>query len=747
MTHAGIAIVPGREVPDGDAPKAPTGAAPEHGVVHLVPTRVRCRVPRLRADASYATRLKALADASPEIRSVRINRSAASVAVQWASPVEPQVAARALAALLTRATDPAATQAASLPQPDPFRSRLPRLLFPGLVAGLSGLSRAAGFAFPAPIGVLTIFAASLPIARRAWHSLFVDKRLNIDVLDATAIVLTTLRGSYMAPAAMIGLVEIGEAIRERTARASQRELLDLLDSIALVAWVERAGERRQVPIEALERGDVVVVYPGDRIPGDGHVLEGSALVDEHQLTGEPMPVLREEGQLAYASTLVREGHLHIAVELLGAETRAGRIVQLMREAPVHDTRIEDYAGRLADRIVLPALLLAGAVFAVTRDPTRAASILITDFATGIRVSVPTTVLAAMSGAAQRGVLIRSGRALEQLASVDAVVFDKTGTVTEGQPTVNRVQSVRQGVTPDEILTLAATAEQRLNHPVAEAVLRYTNRHHIRPGRRDSWHYDIGLGVRAAIEGRTVLVGSDRLLEREGVAVGAASYPDDYGQSRVYVAVDGELWGYMTYADPVREEAAQVMVELAQVADMEIHMLTGDKVETARAVGRQLGIPSENVHGELFPEEKARVVRALHDAGKRVAFVGDGINDLPALAYADVSVSFQSATDVARETADVVLMEDDLRGLPIAFSTATQAVDLIRQNIAIVGGVNLGAMAVTTATGLRPITAAVLHNGSTVVAALNGLRPLRHVDPPRTPSQLASTTAIHGATND
>lgn len=705
-------------------------------MVHALPGRLRCRVPRVRQDAGLAERLEALGEATPAVQSLRVNRQAASVVVRWAAALEPAAGATELTALLIRAEEPGAEGVApSRTRPDPFRSRLPRLLFPVLMAGAAGLGRAGGFTFPAPLGALAILVAALPIARRAHHALRVERRLNIDVLDMTAIALTTLRGSYMAPAAMIGLVEVGEAIRERTARASQRELLDLLDSIAHVAWVERDGERQQLPTDALRRGDVVVVYPGDRVPADGRVLEGRALLDEHQLTGEPMPVMREEGQVAYASTLVREGHLHMAVELLGGETRAGRIVQLMRDAPVHDTRIEDYAGRFADRIVLPALLLAGAVFAVTRDPARAASILITDFATGIRVSVPTTVLAAMTGAAQRGVLIRSGRALEQLAGVDTVVFDKTGTITEGQPTVTHAESVRDGISSEAVLALAATVEQRLNHPVAEAVMRYAATRLVRPGRRGTWHYDIGLGVRAQIDERTVLVGSDRLLERAGLAVDAIARLAQPGQSHVYVAVDGELWGYMSYADPVRREAAQVIAELRDSVGMEIHLLTGDKAQTARAVGRDLGIPAHNVHGELFPEEKATVVRALHDAGKRVAFVGDGINDLPALAYADVSVSFGSATDVARETADVVLMEDDLRGLPIAFSAARQALGLIRQNIAIVGGVNLIAMAVTTVTGLRPVTAAFLHNGSTVVAALNGLRPLSGTARPPAPLEL------------
>ncbi len=290
-----------------------------------------------------------------------------------------------------------------------------------------------------------------------------------------------------------------------------------------------------------------------------------------------------------------------------------------------------------------------------------------------------------------------------------------------------------------MLALAATAEQRLNHPVAEAVLRFAAERDVRADRREDWQYDIGLGVTADVDGRAVLVGSDRLMRRDEVSLDAVPSQAESGQSHVYVAVDGELWGYMSYADPVREEAAGVIVELRDNLGMEIHMLTGDRAQTAQAVGRQLGIAEANVHGELFPQEKAKLVQSLHAEGKRVAFVGDGINDLPALAYADVSISFNSATDVARETADVVLMDDDLRGLPVAFTAARQALQLIRQNIAIVGGVNLSAMAVSTATGLQPVAAAFLHNGSTVVAALNGLRPLRPAVRPSARPQLPPAT--------
>lgn len=702
-----------------------TAGAGEHELVHQLADRVRCRAPRIRTDESYADGLLAVAERDDRVAGVRVNRSAGSVAIRWARPFpNPELAPAHVDGLL-RDAERAPIHATS-PSSSSLKDRGRRLTLPMAIAVLAGVGRLLGFACPGPLGAAAALVASLPIARRAAHSITVERRLNLDVLDMTAILLTTLRGSLLAPLSVIGLVEVGEVIRERTARVSQRELLDLLDSIAETVWVERGGERMQVAVEHVRRGEVVAVYPGDRIPVDGRVLEGRALVDEHQLTGEPMPVVHEEGEVVYASTLLRDGHLHIAVEQVGGETRAGRIVQLMRDAPVHDTRIENYAGRLADRVVLPSFLLAAAVLVITRNPTRAASILITDFATGIRVSVPTAVLATMTSAAQAGVVIRSGRALEQLADVDAVVFDKTGTVTEGNPAVTGVESISSDLSDDDVLAIAATADQRLKHPVAEAVVGYALARGLTPGRRGHWHYDIGLGVRAEINGEEILVGSDRLLQRESVDLSAAQTPEA-GVSRVYVAVGGQLCGVITYADPVRREAQVVIGAIRDTHGMEIHLLTGDKTETANAVGRGLGIDLGNVHGELFPEDKAAVVRGLRAQGRRVAFVGDGINDLPALAYADVSISFGGATAVARETADVVLIDDSLHALPTAVVSSRQAMRLVRQNIGIVGTTNLAALTIATAAGLSPTTAAVVHNGSTVVAAVNGLRPLLGAD--------------------
>ncbi len=711
-----------------------TGRASEEGsavvyrVSHSMPGRVRFTIPRIAADAQYARNVTALVESAPDVSRVRVNVAAASVAVSYQTGRVQEAEMRSrLVALLQSARDSAPATGTSRPV---GHSTWQRLTLPAVSTALAVLGGPLGVMIPAPIIVGVVAAASVPIARRAVASVMVERRLNIDVLDLIAVTLTTLQGTFLVPAVTIALVEFGEAIRERTARASQSEALDLLGSLAQFVWLDRNGEHQEVPIQDVRRGEVVVVYPGDLIPVDGRVLAGRALIDEQQLTGEASPVVREQGQAVYASTMVQEGQMHIRTELVGVETRAGQIMRVMQEAPVHDTRIEDYAARIADRAVLPTLLLSGAVLAATRNPSRAASVLITDFATGIRVSVPTTVLAALTAAARRGVLIRSGRALEQLGRVDTVVFDKTGTVTEGKPSVVGVESVSRTIPPSQVLALAASAEQNLAHPAAAAVVRYASEHAVELLPCEEWDYHVGLGVYARIGGRKILVGSPRLLLQEGIELRPCngSHPEMQGRrdSVIYVASDGEMQGTITYADPLRPESRAVLDSL-RAAGMEVHLLTGDNSRVAMAVAEQLGIASENTHAEMFPEQKATTVRALRAQGRTVAFVGDGINDSPALAYADVSVSFGGGSDIAREGADVVLMRDDLRGLTEAIGISGRAAGLIRQNIGIVAGPNLAALMLAATTGLSPVTATVVNHGTMVVAGLNGLRPLLEGD--------------------
>jgi Cu2+-exporting ATPase len=706
----------------------PTQPAPPGSckLLHSVPGRLRFRVPRVAADPAYAARVIALIQHEEGVEGVRVNGAAASVAVRF----HPLLSCEEMQARVEESIESARDPTLAVPGQVPSSPPRYRLWLPALPTGLAILKGPLGLAIPGPLMVGAVAAGALPIARRALHSLSVERRLSLDVMDITAIALTTSQGSFLAPSMVIGLVEVGEAMRERTARASKREAYDLLASMMETesVWIEQGEDRREVPIDQVRPGDRVIVYPGDRIPVDGSVMQGSALIDEQQLTGESMPVLREQGQPVFASTLMRDGHVHIRVDRVGSDTRAGRIIGLAQDAPVHDTRVENYAAKAADRILLPAFLLSGGLLLLTRTPSVAASVLITDFLTGIRVSVPTTVLAAMTSAARRGILVRSGGALEKLAAVDTIVFDKTGTVTRGEPTITGVEPVGGTISPADVMALAATANQRLTHPLAEAVVRYAGEHEIEPLQRRDFQYEIGLGVLARVGGERVVVGNDRLLAREGIGLGRfGEWRRTARESQIFIARSGELRGMMTFTDPPRSESREVVETLRAEHGMAIHLLTGDNRTTATSIARAIGIDPVDTHAELFPEDKVEVVRRLQAKGRNVAFVGDGVNDGPALAYADVSVSFAGATDVARETADVVLTDDDLRGLPEAIASAREAMGIIRQNIRIITGMNVGALALALPGAIGPASAAVIHNGSTIVAGANGLRPLTRGD--------------------
>lgn len=702
-----------------------------YSIVHETLGRIRFRIPLVAKDAEYAQKLTQLAETDPRITKIRINKDAASVAIFYHSPELSAAAIKAhLVHLIELANDPNALikiSSDSTTETEEESNPWSNLSLPVATAVLALLSGPMGVPIPPLVTGGAIALSTIPVAQRALESILKEQKLNIDFLDFSAIAITTFQGQFINPAIMLILIELGEAIREQTARSSKKQTLDLLDSLKQFVWVERNGEKQEISIHDVQKGDTVIVYPGDQIPVDGQILRGKALIDEQKLTGESMPVMRSEGQTVYTSTLVREGQLYILVEHIGIETRAGQIIKVMQDAPVHDTRIENYAAKIADQAVVPTLLLSGIVFGFTGSLARAAAILTIDFATGIRVSVPTTVLAALTYAARRGILIRSGRALEKLATVDAVVFDKTGTLTKGEPTVVNVETANEKISRLQVLELAAAAEQRITHPVAVAVVKYAQDQGARILQRGEWHYEIGLGIRAEIDGQNVLVGSKSFLQKAGISIDILheKYPHlkSGSCSLIYVASNGELQGVIAYRDPLRAESRDVITALRTAAEMEIHILTGDNKRTAEVVASELGIAPNNTHAEAFPETKVAVVKALHEEGKTVAFVGDGINDSPALAYADVSVSFADGSDVARETADVVLMENNLRGLPEAIAIARQALELINQNTAIVAVPNLSALVLAVFFGIPPLAATIVNNGSAIVAGLNGLRPL------------------------
>ncbi|MDV2994409.1 MAG: Potassium-transporting ATPase ATP-binding subunit [Chroococcidiopsis sp. SAG 2025] len=425
-------------------------------VVHVLAERVRLRVPRLRYDDGYARRLQFLLDADTLITSSRINRSAASLVVTFkASAIATAKMHSRLVSLIQAASNAIALH----PKQEQVRIEETDSASTWQFAALATIFAVVGGPIGLPIPPLivagSIAAATLPVAKRALIGITQERKLNIDFLDFMAIAITSLQGKFLTPALMLSPIKIGEQIRDRTARSNELQTLDLLSCLGQFVWVERHGKKQQIPLQDVQKGDPVIVYPGEQVPVDGTILRGKALLDEQKLTGESMPLLKHQGQPVYASTLVREGRIYIRAERVGSDTRAGQSIKLIQEAPIHDTRMENYAARIAEQAVVPTLLLSGIVFAATRNPARVASILTLDLCTGIRVSIPTTVLAALTYAAKRGILIRSGRALELLAEIDTVVFDKTGTLTQGQVTIASVESLDPATSNARILQLAA----------------------------------------------------------------------------------------------------------------------------------------------------------------------------------------------------------------------------------------------------------------------------------------------------
>jgi Cu2+-exporting ATPase len=694
-------------------------------IVHHLPGRIRFRVLAVSQNAKYAEQLKTRLDSEPGVARSRLNRACASVTIIYCPRILPKE--RAVSYLSAILQQPA-PQEATKPPPaasDEDEGQWSSLGLP-LLAVLLALGSSKFRWLGWRIAVRTVLGlAAFPTVKRAFASIWQEQRLNIDCLDFLALSLSAVQGKLMTPALVICLHELGDLLRQQTARSTAIHTASLLDAIGHYAWVERSGEVVQIDSASVEVGETVVVYPGEQIPVDGEVLQGSATVDCQKLTGESMPIVATVGTTVYASTLVRSGQIRLRADRVGKNTRAAASLALLRQAPVYDTRMANYAAQLADRLVVPALLLATVVGMASRDPARAAAILTLDFVTGIRVSLPTAFLGALNHTTRHGVLVRSGRTLEQLAQVDTIVFDKTGTLTTGEITIVGAIALPDRIDENRLLQLAAAAEQRITHPVAEAICARAIAQGLTLPHRDEWDYQVGLGIRAFIEGQQVWVGSGQFLSQAGIDLAAIERLGDMASAQrscIYVACDGQLQGAIAYADPLRPQSPALIQKL-MAQGLEVHLLTGDSRDRAREVAQLLHIPPTQVYAEAFPERKAAVVRELRRAGKTVAFVGDGLNDAVALAYADVSISFESGSEVARETADVVLMTDNLDSLLETARIARETQRLLEQNTMLVIAPNLAALGLAATVGLNPLWATAIHNGSAIAAGLNSLRPL------------------------
>jgi Cd2+/Zn2+-exporting ATPase/Cu+-exporting ATPase len=533
-------------------------------------------------------------------------------------------------------------------------------------------------------------------------------------------------GEYTAAVVIVFFMRVSDYLESLTTDRSRQAIRALMDLTPETAHRLHDGQEEDVALEALRPGDRVVVRPGEQIPADGKVEEGSAAIDQSPITGESMPVSKQPGNDVFAGTIVHDGALTVQVTRTGAETTLGRMIELVEEAEANKAPVQ----RIADRFTawyIPVVVAASALtYVVSRDLTSAIAVLLVSCACAVALATPTAVIAAVGRAARRGILIKGGRYLELLAQVDTVVMDKTGTLTFGRPVVAGIATVN-GWTKDQVMRLTASAEWLSEHPVAGAVRQAAQDQGIDPSPADEFEAMSGLGVRARLDGQRLLVGNRRLLEAESLSVppdaGArAEEWQEQGMTAFFVAVDEQVAGLLAVADEARPEVPEALAALRELGIERLLLLTGDNERTARAEAARLGV---DYRAELLPEEKIAVVEELQNQGHTVLMVGDGVNDAPALAQADVGVAMGVAgTDAALEAADVALMQDDWRTLPEAVQVGRRTFRVIKQNLGLGVLYNVGGIALAALGILPPVGAAAAQSIPDLLIMLSSARLLR-----------------------
>ncbi len=553
-----------------------------------------------------------------------------------------------------------------------------------------------------------------------------ERDFTADIPVSVATIAALAIGQYSAAAVVAVLLLAGGLLEEFVAARADRALDALAGLLPDRVTVRRDGREQAVALEDVLVGDLLRVRPGERIAVDGEVVAGGASVDQATITGESMPVDRGPGDTVFAGTLASLGTLEVRATKVGAETTLGQIRRMVEEAQESKAPIERVLDRYAKLYTPVALVLAFVLWQVTGEPTRAITMLIVFCPCVMVLATPTALVASIGNAALRGSLVKKGATIEALEKIDTVCFDKTGTLTHGAPRLVHT-IVLDGLGDTELLRCAAGAEKFSEHPLGQAIVRGARARELTIADPDSFDALPGLGVRAQTDGRTVVVGRPELLAEQGIDLSAplrarADGLAAPGATVVAVAVDQRPAGLLVLQDGLREDAGAVIARLNDL-DVRTVLITGDNQATAQRIASQLGIAE--VHAEVLPAAKAQIVRELQEQGRRVAFVGDGVNDGPALAVADVGVAMgRGGTDLAIETADVSLLADELARLPHLLGLSRAALTAIRQNLVFSLGVLAVAVALTIPGILTPVTGALVHELSSIPVIANSARLIR-----------------------
>jgi P-type Cu+ transporter len=567
------------------------------------------------------------------------------------------------------------------------------------------------------IGILATVIGGYPIFKEAIENI-VQRKMTMELSMTIALLAALAIGEFFTALVITAFVLAAEVLEGLTVGRGRRAIQDLLDFLPRTISVRRDGQVVEIPAEQTEVGDAVMVKPGGHIPVDGIVLDGRSFVDQAAITGEAMPVEKFPGDLVYAGTINQSGALEIGAQKLGRDTSFGKIVEAVERAERSRAPIQKTADRLAGYLVYFALAAAVLTFVVTRNVRSTISVIIVAGACGIAAGTPLAILGAIGRAARHGSIIKGGLYLESLAAIDTVILDKTGTLTFGTPQVHNVVS-SDGFALNEIIAAASIAERRSEHPLAKAIVARAADLGLPAVEPERFTYTPGRGVRVTYQDEEILVGSRTFLMDRGVKrVLPVDGQDGSGSTHVYVARRGQVLGSIRIADVLRPEAKNAVLAMRQMG-LRIVLLSGDTQAATASVGRNLGV--DEAVGELLPEQKAQWVREIRGKGCNVAMLGDGINDAPALVEANVGIAMGSGTDVARESADVILIGSDLAKFVETLQVARRCRGIIMQNF--VGTLAIDSVGVAMAAFgfLNPLLAAFIHVSSELAFILNSTR--------------------------
>ena len=573
----------------------------------------------------------------------------------------------------------------------------------------------------------------MPVLKNGINSLIKNKRPNADTLSSSAIISSILLGKESAALTIMFLEEVSELLTVYTMEKTRGAIKDMLSVGENYVWKEISEDNvKRVPIEEIKKDDIIVVQTGEKISVDGKIIRGEALIDQSSITGEYMPIKKSVEDDVYAGTIVKNGNISIIAEKVGDDRTVSRIIKLVEDANSNKADIQNYADTFSAQLIPLNFILAGIVYASTRSLTKAMSMLVIDYSCGIRLSTAVAFSAAINTAAKNGILVKGSNFIEELSKAETVIFDKTGTITEGKPKVQSIEIFDNSISENEIIGLAGAAEEQSSHPLATSIMSEIKDRGIEIPKHNKIKTVVSRGVETKIgkgkEAVTIRVGSKKYMLENNIDLTLATNAErgiySRGEIGLYVAQDEKIIGLIGVSDPPRENIKKAINRLRNYGVDDIVLLTGDLRQQAETIASRMSMDS--YESELLPEDKAKNILKFQSKGSNVIMIGDGVNDAPALSYANVGVALGGTrTDVAMEAADITITQDNPLLVPGVIGLSKSTVKTIKENFAMVIGLNTFAL-VLGATGiLAPIYASVLHNSTTILVVMNSLKLLKY----------------------